>query len=96
MVFSAGLWVTIDDIEPRSISLALALFAVLVLMIVARWKRLSTFARWWQLVGGGFACVLGVSRAFAPGFALWQVFGLLVALAGLILLRLAFTKDGQP
>ncbi len=97
VVISAGLWVTIEDSgPPRHVSLAFALATVAVLMIVARWKRLSSFARWWQLVGGGFACVLGISRAFAGGFALWQVFGLLVALLGLILLRLAFTKDGQP
>ena len=97
VVISTGLWVTIEDSgPPRHVSLAFALATVAVLMIVARLKHLSTFARWWQLIGGGFACVLGISRAFAPGFALWQVFGLLVAFAGLALVRLAFTKDGQP
>jgi tRNA A-37 threonylcarbamoyl transferase component Bud32 len=93
---SSGLWATIEGAEPRSLSLALALAGAAVLMIVARRQRIATSARWWQLVGGGVAGVLGIARAFAPGPGLWQVFGLLVALAGLLAVRLALVKDSQP
>jgi hypothetical protein len=93
---STGLWVTIEPAEGRVLSLSLALMAAAVLMIVARWRRVSTSARWWQLVGGGFSGVLGISRALTPGFALWQVFGVLVAFVGVIAIRLALAKDGKP
>ncbi|MFL5807574.1 MAG: serine/threonine-protein kinase [Roseiflexaceae bacterium] len=97
VLVSSGLWVTLDGSgPPRPISLFFALAAAAMLMVVARWQRISTFACWWQLVGGGFAGVLGITRAFAPGLGLWQVFGLLVALAGLIAIRLALAKDAQP